>query len=321
MQLRSEELRAARALVGSFMVPTPAYAWPLLAESIGARVWVKHEGATPTGAFKIRGGLVFTDWLRREHGEVTGMVSATTGNHGQSLALAGRLHGLDVAIVVPEGNSVEKNAAMRSFGAELIEHGRDFQQAREFSALIAEERGWELIPAFHPELVRGVATAAAELFEVAGNLDALFVPIGMGSGIVAAIAVRDLLGLDTEIIGVVASGAPAMARSFAAGRIEETEQVETFADGVATRRPDPTAFEAILRGAARIETVSEDDMADAIRLMYRSTHHMACGAGAAGLAALCNERERWRGKTVAVMHTSSNIDLAKAAVVLNGGTP
>ena len=321
MELNLAELNAAKAVVYQTMKPTPQFAWPLLAHELGSEVWVKHENATPTGAFKVRGGLVFMDRLVRERPHVAGIVSATTGNHGQSLAFAGRVAGVTVVIVVPHGNSVEKNAAMVGFGAELIEHGSDFQQAREYSAALAVERGFEAVPSFHPDLVRGVATYPAELFEAAGELDAVFVPIGMGSGANATIGVRDMLGMSTEVIGVVSSNAPAYALSLAAGHVVNTEKAATFADGVATRSPDATAFEGIARGVARIVEVGEDDIAKAMRLCFRSTHVLPCGAAALGLAALSAERERWRGRRVGITITSSNIDTAKAAIVLAGGTP
>ncbi|MGH1503591.1 MAG: threonine dehydratase [Acidimicrobiales bacterium] len=321
MELTADALANARRIVDAAMAPTPQYAWPLLAEEFGAEVWVKHESATPTGAFKVRGGLVYAERLARERPEVAGLASATTGNHGQSLAYAGRAAGVPVTIVVPHGNSVEKNAAMRGFGAELIEHGADFQEAREFSIGLAADRGLEMVPPFHPDLVAGVATYPAELFAAAGELDAVFVPVGMGSGIVATILVRDLLGLSTEVIGVVSENAPAVARSFAAGEPVGTETSRTFADGVATRSVDPVAFDIVRRGASRIVTIAEDDIAAAMRLAYRATHTLPCGAGSLGLAALTAERDRWVGKRVGVTFTSSNIDTDKAALVLSGGTP
>lgn len=319
--LTNDDLAEATATVRRFMSPTPAYPWPLLAQAIGTEVWVKHEDATPTGAFKVRGGLVFADRLLRGPAAIDGLVSATTGNHGQSLAFAGRAMGLAVTIVVPHGNSPEKNAAMRAFGATVVEHGHDFQAARDHSVELAEERSLMPAPPFHRDLVAGVATATAELFATAGELDAIFVPVGMGSGINAAMAVRDLLGAPTEVIGVTAAGAPAMARSFAASAAVSTESVATFADGVATRSPDPEALAGVLAGAADIVSVTDDEMAEAIRLLFRSTHHLSCGAGAAALAALVAQRDRWHGRRVAVIHTSSNIDTPLAATVLAGHTP
>ena len=207
MTFSSEDLAWATGIVRRWVPPTPQYVWPLLAEKVGAEVWVKHENHTPTGAFKVRGGLVYAERLRSGRPEVSGIVSATRGNHGQSLAFAGTATSIKVTIVVPEGNSPDKNAAMQGFGAELVVHGHDFQDAREHAGLLAVERGLEAVPAYHPDLVLGVATYARELFDAAGELDAVYVPVGMGSGICGLIGVRDLLGLRTEIVGVVSDKA------------------------------------------------------------------------------------------------------------------
>jgi len=286
MSFTPEELAWAAEVVGRWVQPTPQYAWPSLTRKLGAEVWVKHENHTPTGAFKVRGGLIYAERLRTVRPEVKGIVSATRGNHGQSLAFAGRAAGIDVTIVVPKGNSPDKNAAMRGFGAELIEHGEDFQAAREYASDIGAQRGLETVPSYHPDLVLGVATYARELFEAIGDLDAVYVPIGMGSGISAVIAVRDLLGLRAEVIGVVAEQAPATALSVAAGRVVTTESARTFVDGVATRVPDPDAISVILAGAARVLTVSEDEAAEAMRVLFTTTHNVAEPAGALGLAGL-----------------------------------
>jgi len=314
-------LDAAVAVVRRSFAPTPQQPWPLLSAAVGAEVWVKHEDATPTGAFKVRGGLVYVDRLRRERPEVPGLVSATRGNHGQSLAYAGRAAGLPVAIVVPHGNSVEKDAAMAGFGAEVIVHGRDFQEALERSRAVAVERGWELVPPFHPDLVAGVATYALELFEGADPLDAVYVPVGMGSGINGLIAVRDLLGLRTEIVGVVSEGAPATARSFAAREPVGTDEARTFVDGVATRTPDPAALAAIYDGAAAIVEVSDDAVAEAMRLLYRTTHHLAEPAGAIALAGLLADRAARPHRRVAIVLSGANMDTEVAAAVLAGRTP
>jgi threonine dehydratase len=309
-------LEDAARVVARTMAPTPHYAWPLLAERTGAEVWVKHENHTPTGAFKIRGGLVYCDALARGDERVAGLISATRGNHGQSLALAGRLAGLAVTIVVPQGNSVEKNAAMRGLGAELIEHGRDFDAAREHAGALAERGGLRMVPSFHPDLVRGVATYAAELLRALPDLHTVYVPIGMGSGICGMIRARDLLGLSTRVVGVVAAGAPAMALSFAAGHVVTTPTAETFADGMACRVPDPTALAIIRAGAERIVEVTDAEVAAAIAALWRDTHNLAEGAGAAGLAALLRERDAMRGRRVAIILCGGNIDLAVARRVL-----
>ena len=320
-----DEFAEAKAVVARHMLPTPQFRWPLLDAEVGAEVWVKHENCTPTGAFKVRGGLVYIDRLVRERPTVRGVVSATRGNHGQSLAFAGRAAGVAVTIVVPRGNSPDKNAAMRGFGAELIEHGDDFQASREYSVSLAAERGLEAVPAFHRDLCRGVATYAHELFTSAGELDAVYVPVGMGSGICGVITMRDLLGLRTEVIGVVSELAPATALSFAAGQPVSTETSATFIDGVATRVPDPKAIEIILGGAARIVQITDDACADAVRLMMRCAHHLVEPAGAAALAGLLADRAAEPGRVdarrIGVIVSGGNMDAPMLAEILAGRTP
>src|SRR5271157_6479123 len=252
------ELEGVMPLVRASVPPTPQYAWPLLKARTGVDVIVKHENHTPIGAFKVRGGLVYLDRARRERPQVQGIVTATRGNHGQSLAFAGLRAGVAVTIVVPHGNSTEKNAAMRSLGAELIEHGRDFDEAKQQAVRIAVERGLEYAPSFHRDFVVGVATYAHELFTAIADLDTVYVPIGLGSGICAVIGTRDVLGLKTRIVGVVAERANAYALSFAAGHVVTTNSAFTFADGMAVRVPDEAALTVIRRGAERIVEVSED---------------------------------------------------------------
>lgn len=321
MAFTLSDLDRATALVRRHMAPTPQYAWPLLGRAVGAEVWVKHENTTPTGAFKVRGGLVYADRMVRERPQVAGMVSATRGNHGQSLAYAGRAAGRRVVIVVPQGNSPDKNAAMEAFGAELVVHGRDYQEAREFAMSRGEELGLEPVPPFHEDLVVGVATYARELFDTAGPLDAVYVPVGMGSGICGLIGVRDLLGLPTEIVGVVAEGAPAYARSFKAGQPVETESALTFVDGVACRTPVDTAVETIVKGAARVVVVPDDQTAEAMRLLLRTTHHLCEPSGAIATAGLLAERDRMQGRRVAVIMTGGNCDADLLTAVLEGRTP
>jgi len=309
-------------LVRAIVPPTPQYAWPLLKALTGVEIVVKHENHTPIGAFKLRGGIVYFDRLKRERPRVRGIVTATRGNHGQSLAFAGTHAGIPVTIVVPHGNSTEKNAAMRAFGAELIEHGRDFDEAKEAAIRIATERGLEYAPSFHRHFVIGVATYAHELFSTIDNLDTAYVPIGLGSGICGMIGMRDALGLKTKIVGVVAEAANAYLRSFAADRgVVATNSALTFADGMAVRVPDPTALEVIRKGAERIVQVSDDEIAEAIRSIYSATHNCAEGAGAAALAALSKERGRLQGRRAAVILTGQNIDRAWMQTVLVGGTP
>jgi len=321
MQFGSEQLAWAAEVVRRRVPPTPQYPWPLLAEAVGAEVWVKHENHTPTGAFKVRGGLVYAERLRAERPQVRGIISATRGNHGQSLAFAGTAVGLSVTIVVPAGNSPDKNAAMRAFGAELVVNGHDFQAAREHAAALAGERGLEMVPPYHPDLVLGVATYAAELYQVAGELDAVYVPVGLGSGISGLIGVRDLLGLRTEVIGVVAEAAPTTALSFTAGRVVATEAASTFVDGVACRVPDPDAIAVIAKGASGVLTVTEDEAAEAMRVLYITTHNVPEPAGALALAGLLQDRSRMSGKRVGVIHTGGNVDSGLLVQVLGGQTP
>ena len=290
------DLEAAGELIhGTTGGPTPAYAWPLLARRAGCEVWVKHENHTPIGAFKVRGGLVYMDHLVNSGEQVSGVISATRGNHGQSIALAARMAGIRAVIYVPQGNSVEKNAAMEAFGAELVVHGRDFDEAAAACKSAAVEQGLHMVPSFDPLLIKGVATYSLEFFRQAPALDVVHVPIGMGSGICGMIAARDALDLRTDIVGVVAEGAPAMALSFDAGHPVPTNEARTFADGMACREPHPGALDIIKRGAARIVRVSDDDIAAAIRAYYEDTHNMAEGAGAAPLAALISEKSGLEG--------------------------
>ncbi len=299
------ELEAAHAIVREAMQPSPALVWPTLSARLGREVVVKHENHNPTGAFKVRGGLTFIDALRHRAPRTRALVSATRGNHGQSLAFAAARAGIEAIIYVPHGNSVEKNAAMRALGARLVEHGSDFQAAREEAIRYAEAESLEIVPSFHRDLVRGVATYSLELLRAHADLDVLYVPIGQGSGICGAIAARDALGLKTEIVGVQAEGAPAYARSFAEKRVVATNQAETQADGMATRVPDAEALDVIWRGVARIVLVSDDEIGAAIRAYWTDTHNLAEGAGAAGLAAAAKERT---GAKIGLALSGGNID-------------
>jgi threonine dehydratase len=315
------ELDSVMPLVRASVPATPQFAWPLLRARTGVDVVVKHENHTPIGAFKVRGGLVYLNRAKGERPQLTGIVTATRGNHGQSLAFAGLRAGVSVTIVVPHGNSTEKNAAMRALGAELIEHGRDFDEAREQAIEIAADRGLEFAPSFHRDFVIGVATYAYELLTAVEGLDTVYVPIGLGSGICGLIGTRDLLGLSTRIIGVVADSANAYSLSVAAGRLVHTNAALTFADGMAVRVPDASALEVIRRGAERIVEVSDDEIAEAIRILFSATHSAAEGAGAASLAALIKERDRFQGRRVGVILTGQNIDRSWMASVLAGDTP
>jgi threonine dehydratase len=303
-----DELERAQKIVHAGVPPTPAHAWPLLAQRLGTAVMVKHENHTPTGAFKVRGGLVYLERLKRERSEVAGIISATTGNHGQSLAFAAGRYQLPVTIYVPHGNSTEKNRAMRAFGANLVEYGEDFEAARAEARRHAERDGLEIVPSFHRDLVLGVSTYALELFRAASDIDVLYVPIGQGSGISGCILARDLLGLKTEIVGVQSTEAPSYALSFKAGTIVSTNSSNTRADGVATRIPDPDAFEIIRKGASRIVEVTDDEIGAAIRAYWTDTHNLAEGAGAAALAAAVQEKQKLRGKRVGLVLSGGNID-------------
>ena len=279
------EFDAAARLIASHVPPTPQYAWPLIEAELGVKCWVKHENHTPIGAFKVRGGLVFVDRLKREDPSVAGIVSATRGNHGQSLAFAARAHGLACAIVVPHGNSAEKNAAMRAFGAEVIEVGRDFDEAKPAAARIAEERGWAFVPSFHLDLVKGVGTYAVELMRAVPDLEVIFAPIGLGSGVCGLVTAKAALGHRAEIVGVVSDRADAYARSLAAGHpVETTTPADTYADGMAVRVPSPEALAIMKAGVSRIVTVDDRAIAAAPRLLWRATHNAAEGAGEIGRA-------------------------------------
>ena len=316
-----DELEAASAVVRSFVPQTPAYTWPLLASRTGAEAVVKHENHTPTGSFKARGVLTYIDALRRADRMPKGLVTATRGNHGQSVAIAAAHNGIPAVIVVPEGNSVEKNAAMEALGGELVTAGKDFDESRAIAVAIQHQRGYHFVPSFHREIVKGVATYAHELFTSCADLDVVFAPIGMGSGICGLITVRDLLGLQTEIVGVVAENAPAFALSLEAGRPLQTNAARTFADGLACRDPDPEAFEIIRKGVAYVVRVSEEEIAEAIRIYYTTTHNLAEGAGAAPLAALMKATDRHAGKRAGLILSGGNIDMPVFAQLLRGEAP
>ena len=311
------EIEAAADLVYAALPPTPQFAWPQLAQALDAEVWVKHENHTPTGAFKVRGGLVYFHRLRQREPGCRGVVSATRGNHGQSVGYAARRAGLAATIVVPHGNSREKNAAMVALGVELIEHGEDFQAAREHASRLAAERGLHLIASFHRDLVCGVATYWRELFASVPNLDRVFVPIGMGSGICAAAAARAAGGVATRIVGVVSSQAPAMALSFAARRCIEAPARTRLADGMACRSPDPEALALVLDHVDEIVEVSDDEVAVAMKLYFTATHNVAEGAGAAPLAAALKRPDLVRGLRIGLPLCGGNVDHEVFAGVLS----
>jgi threonine dehydratase len=315
------QLEQACRVVYTQMAPTPQYSWPLLNREVGTEVWVKHENHGPTGAFKSRGGATYMEWLQRTQPNAPGICTATRGNHGQSLARAATAVGLRAVVYVPHGNAVEKNAAMVAFGAELVTYGRDYDQAKDEAVRVATCQGLRYVPPFHEELVRGVATYAYEFLTAQPDLDTVYVPIGGGSGVCGTILARDALGLSTTIVGVVSEHAPTPKLSVERGVLTPTDTAQTFADGMAVRIPIPEALEMYAAGCARIVSVSDDEVADAIRIYYRTTHNVAEGAGAAPLAALVQEKEDMRGKRVGVILSGGNIDTEWFRQVLSGQTP
>jgi threonine dehydratase len=334
MQISLDDIQAAAGIVYAHMPPTPQYCWPMLCERLGTEVWVKHENHTPVGAFKIRGGLVYFAHLKesgqkesaqkesalKESAQMPrGVIAATRGNHGQSVGYAARLHGIPATIVVPFGNSVEKNAAMRALGVELIEHGDDFQEAREFADKLAAERSLLVVPSFHPLLVTGVATYSLELLQNVADIDVVYVPIGLGSGICGMLAARDALNLQTEVVGVVSAHALAYAKSFESGQPVDSPVSTCLSDGMACRTPEPQALELILQGVERIVPVTDDEVAAAMCMMFECTHNVCEGAGAAALAAAIKEKSRLAGRRVAVVASGGNVDQALFADVLKTG--
>ena len=314
-----DRLEAAAEVVYGALAPTPQYRWPLLSRRVGAETWVKHENHQPVGAFKLRGGLVYMDRLKRARPAVSGVVAATRGNHGQSVAFAAARHGLTATIVVPHGNSREKNAAMRAQGAELIVHGDDFQESLEFAEGLAEERGLFAMPSFDMDLVEGVASYGLELFCAVPDLDTVYVPIGLGSGICGTIAAREALGLETKIVGVVSTDAPAYALSFEQRRPVSHAATTAIADGMACRTPVEAALRIIWRHVDRIVRVSDAEVEGAMRAYFTDTHNVAEGAGAAGLAALLQEKDRMAGRRVATVLCGGNVDREVFARVLAAG--
>ncbi len=310
------EIEAAKTLIRPLIRETPTYRWPLLEAELGCELWVKHENHTPVGAFKIRGGLVYMDELKRREPAVKGVIAATTGNHGQSITFAAKQNGLRAVIVVPHGNNPEKNAAMRSLGAELVEHGREFQEALEYSRELAAKEGLHAVPSFHPWLVRGVATYALEMFRSVGELDAVFVPIGLGSGFCGIAAAREALGLKTKIIGVVSEHAPAYALSYQRRQFTEQTSTTTVAEGVACKTPNRDALSHVLAHAHDVVRVNDDEAVEAMHEIIQATHNIAEGAGALAFAALKKQREAWRGQKVACVLTGGNASMAMLGRVL-----
>jgi len=323
MELPSlERIREAQSIVYRQMPPTPQYSWPLVNLRLGngtaADVWIKHENHGPVGAFKLRGALVYMDWLKKSEPGLAGVVAATRGNHGQGVGMAARLAGLHAVIVVPHGNSADKNRAMVAQGVELVEHGQDFQESLEFASLLAAERGYSMVDSFHERLVMGTATYAMEFFEGAPGLDVVFVPIGLGSSISGVAAARNALGLKTKIIGVVAAQSPSYSLSFKETKIVEAPSRTAIADGLACRTPNPQAMEAIWKNVERIVKVRDDEIADAMRAIYDDTHNLAEGAGAAAFAGAFKEKASHAGKRIGIVLTGGNVDRQIYAETLVG---
>jgi threonine dehydratase len=312
-----QEIKAAQDCVYASLRPTPQFEWPLLSEALGAQVWVKHENHQPVGAFKVRGGLTYFDALMKREPNLCGVIAATRGNHGQSVGFAARKAGVNATIVVPHGNSVEKNAAMRALGVELIEHGSEFQESREHAARLATERGLHFVPSYHRDLLLGVMTYWIEFFE-AVQPDVTYVPIGMGSGFCAAAAARKHTGARTKLIGVVSAHATAYLDSFKARRLLEAPVSTQIADGMACRVPDQDALDVILREAHDVIAVSDDEVKAAMRLLFTATHNVAEGAGAASLAAAMRQKDQWRGKVIGTTLCGGNVDADVFAKVLAG---
>ena len=315
-----DEIEAAARIVYAEMQATPQYCWPLLCERLGTEVWVKHENHTPIGSFKIRGGLVYFAHLKKSSAMPKGVVSATRGNHGQSVGFAARRYRIPATIVAPHGNSVEKNAAMRAFGVQLIEHGEDFQAAREYAKDLANKKSLQMIPSFDPLLVTGVATYSLELLRAVKDLDVVYVPIGLGSGICGMLAVRDALELNTEIVGVVSAHANTYAVSFVSRSSIESPVSTKIADGMACRVPEQSALELIWKGVERIVEVTDNEIADAMRMLYERTHNVCEGAGAAAIAAVLQEASKIKGRKVAVIASGGNVDRDVFVSVLKGET-
>ncbi|MGC4028956.1 MAG: threonine dehydratase [Steroidobacteraceae bacterium] len=316
-----EEVESARTIVAASVPPTPQYAWPLLRERLGFDVWVKHENHTPVGAFKLRGGLTYFDFLMRSGGKIAGVISATRGNHGQSVGWAARRCGLPATIVVPHGNSVEKNAAMRALGVTLLEHGDEFQTAREHAIALAGERGLHLVPAYHRELVRGVMTYWIEFFESfprGSEPDVVYVPIGLGSGFAGAAAARTYTGARSRLIGVVSAHATTYLDSFRTGQVVASPVSARLADGVGCRIADEEALQVVRQAADDVLAVSDEEVAHAMRVLFSDTHNVAEGAGAAAMAAAIQQQDRWRGRSVGVPLTGGNVDTEVFARVLAG---
>jgi threonine dehydratase len=313
-----DQIQEAQRLIYRYMPPTPQYTWPLINQRLGAEAWIKHENHTPVGAFKLRSALVYVTWLKQTQPSLTGVVAATRGNFGQGVAMAARLLGLKAVIVVPHGNSVGKNRAMLAQGAELIQHGDDFQESLEFARVFAAESGFAIVESFHERLVWGTATYALELFQSAPPLDRIYVPIGMGSSVCGVAAARNALELQTEIVGVTSAACPAYALSFRQRKLIEAPARTLVSDGQACRTPSLQALEVLWDHVARIVEVSDEEIAEAMGAYYQDTHNVAEGAGAASLAAALQEKATLHGERVGIVLTGGNVDRETFVAALSG---
>jgi len=313
-----EKIDDAARFLAPLVPPTPQFLWPQVAAAFGTSVWIKHENHTPIGAFKARSGATYFRALMEREPDCRGVITATRGNHGQAVGLAALRFNLPATVYVPHGNSVEKNAAMRALGVTLVEHGSDFQEAREAATRVGAERGLHLVPPFHPDLFLGASTCWAELFRAVSDLDVVYVPIGQGSGICGAAAARNAWSPRTKIVGVVSAQAACFAKSFAARRVIESPVATLLGDGMACRRPDEDALALILENVSRVVEVTDAELADAMRRIFASTHNVAEGAGAAAFAAAWRERSSLAGQRVALALTGGNVDSALFADVLAG---
>jgi threonine dehydratase len=314
-----DQIREAQSLIYRYMPPTPQYTWPLINQRLGAEAWIKHENHTPVGAFKLRGALVYATWLKESHSRLAGVVAATRGNFGQGVAMAARLLGLKAVIVVPLNNSVEKNRAMIAQGAELLQHGEDFQASLEFAREFAAGQGFAIVESFHERLVWGTATYALELFQSAPPLDRIYVPIGLGSSICGVAAACNALHLQTEIVGVTSALCPAYALSFRQRKLVEAPARTLISDGQACRTPSLQALEIIWNHVARIVEVSDEEIAEAMGVYYQDTHNLVEGAGAASLAAALKEKDTLSGKRAGIVLSGGNVDRETYVAALTGG--
>lgn len=312
----ADDIQAAAQVVYREFPPTPQYRWALLSRRLGAHCWLKHENHAPVGAFKIRGGLTYFDQLKRRGELPREVISATRGNHGQSVGWAARAHGVKCTIVVPHGNSREKNDAMRALGVDLIEHGTDFQESREHAIALAAERGAHMVPSFHTDLLRGVSTYWWEFLRAVPDLDVAYVPIGLGSGACSAIAAKLALGHRVRIVGVVSAHATTYADSLAAGRVVASPVSTVLADGMACRIAEEDALTVLQAHLDHVVKVSDDEVAQSMRWLFTDTHNVAEGAGAAAFAAAWQEREQLQGLAVGAALSGGNVDASVFAQVL-----